>query len=45
MTPQANFIFWVEIGRRMNMKDIPQTIDELEQFAEVRLRLIPVVLG
>ncbi len=29
---QANFIFWREIGRRMNIHNIPDTIENFEQF-------------
>jgi hypothetical protein len=28
----ANFYFWREIGKRMNIKNIPETIEELERF-------------
>ena len=28
----ATFYFWREVGRRMNIKDIPQTYDEFEQY-------------
>lgn len=28
----ANFYFWREIGRRMNIQAIPETIEELERF-------------
>ncbi|KAF8346341.1 hypothetical protein F5887DRAFT_108569 [Amanita rubescens] len=30
---QALFIFWVEIGRRMDIKDIPNSLDNLEEWA------------
>ncbi|PPR04673.1 hypothetical protein CVT24_011890 [Panaeolus cyanescens] len=32
MEDHANFIFWSEIGRRMNITNIPETIDELKQW-------------
>jgi hypothetical protein len=28
----ANFIFWREIGRRMNIQNIPDTLEAFEQF-------------
>lgn len=28
----ANFYFWREIGRRMNIKDIPESMEEFERF-------------
>ena len=30
---QASFYFWREVGRRMNIRDIPATLDELEIFS------------
>lgn len=30
---QAAFYFWREVGRRMNIKDIPDTLQALEQFS------------
>lgn len=31
---QAYFVFWAEIGRRMGIQNIPETIGELEQWCE-----------
>lgn len=28
----ANYVFWREIGRRMNIHDIPDTLEAFEQF-------------
>ncbi len=28
----ANYVFWCEIGRRMNIRDIPDTLEAFEQF-------------
>ena len=30
---QASYHFWAEIGRYMNIKDIPESLEELEQFS------------
>lgn len=32
----ATFILWKEIGHRMGIKDIPETLDELEAWSLVR---------
>ena len=32
---QAWFVYWVEIGKRMNIKDIPPTYDELKAWSLV----------
>jgi hypothetical protein len=29
----ANYYFWREVGKRMNIKDIPETIEEFERFS------------
>ncbi|KDQ57898.1 hypothetical protein JAAARDRAFT_57715 [Jaapia argillacea MUCL 33604] len=31
---QATFVFWYEIGQRMNIKDIPPTLEELRKWSE-----------
>jgi ER-bound oxygenase mpaB/B'/Rubber oxygenase, catalytic domain len=44
---QAQFHFWLEVGRRMNIKDIPPTLAELDAFnreAE-RTRFAPTEAG
>lgn len=28
----AAFTYWIEMGKRMNIKDLPETLEELEQF-------------
>lgn len=33
--PQAFFVFWKEIGKRMNLKDIPETLHDLIEFNAV----------
>lgn len=35
LPPQASFVFWHEIGRRMGIQDIPETVDELESWSLV----------
>ncbi|KAL0948214.1 hypothetical protein HGRIS_010820 [Hohenbuehelia grisea] len=30
---QANFLFWVEIGKRMDIKNIPETIEDLRAWS------------
>ncbi|EPQ53280.1 hypothetical protein GLOTRDRAFT_46084 [Gloeophyllum trabeum ATCC 11539] len=30
---QAYFVFWIEVGRRMNITDIPQTLGDLERWS------------
>lgn len=32
---QAWFVYWVEIGKRMNIKDTPPTYDELKAWSLV----------
>ena len=29
---QANYYFWREVGKRMNIKEIPESLDDLEAF-------------
>lgn len=32
---QAFFVLWKEIGNRMNIKDIPETLEDLRKFNAV----------
>lgn len=32
---QAYYIFWVEIGRRMGMQDIPDSLEEMKAWSAV----------
>jgi len=33
---QAYYVFWAEIGRRMGMKDVPDSLEEMKVWSAVR---------
>jgi hypothetical protein len=34
---QASYVFWAEIGRRMGMQDIPESLEEMKSWSAVRI--------
>lgn len=35
LDPQANYVFWAEIGRRMGMQDVPESLEEMKVWSAV----------
>ncbi|KAG8762138.1 hypothetical protein FRC11_010969 [Ceratobasidium sp. 423] len=44
---QAYFVFWSEIGRRMNIQNIPETLEDLVEWREEyeRVNMVPSLAG
>jgi hypothetical protein len=34
---QAYYVFWAEIGRRMGMQDVPESLEEMKAWSAVRI--------